>query len=459
MEISKMLTISTGHVKESTLDLLAREVLVANFSEIGVYEKGDYGFILYLTGEELMDQLDQLPADLAAVVEFALNAGCNVLCLDCDGEELYELTWYNGDAVERTPKVHSSFEQIQDQSSKTELLQAVTAAVRSFADKLMLEHSCCDSEIEDELLEFFTPDQIFEMFDFLQKEQETEEPPVGNHKQDWFYPEICDSCTNINGALCGSCVKLGGNVDLYAKRPSCEDAHGPCYKCRHCAGWWDTDEIREYLRETVKEYFKNSVHYRHIDADGKAHLYMCPPDSFQQTVWNHLFGSEDHDISLYEEVIQDLQPDIQHYKEYTFTKVLEVLEAEIRDVPYFQEEDLPDDGKAYLKELISEYAVFEMPSHRQVFLWFFMPYENLWDQMDIEKIMAAGANDHSLQARMVVRSLLHAASKEDREKYCDKLSEMETWVRKMTDLFQVTEMELKYFCIHKPRTVFHWIFE
>ena len=106
MEITKMLTLSTGHIKESTIRLLEEEPDTNRFPTIGVYEKGEYGFFVYLTNDELPNSLDKLPADLAAVVKFTLDAGCSVLCLDCDGEELLELPFYDGNSMVR-PSVGS----------------------------------------------------------------------------------------------------------------------------------------------------------------------------------------------------------------------------------------------------------------------------------------------------------------------------------------------------------------
>lgn len=91
LEISRMLTISTAHIAESTFDLLmgcdnagARH----GYSGICVYSKADYGFFIYIDKEEFMANIenDDCPEDLFAVVKYAIAHGCSVLCLDSDGK-------------------------------------------------------------------------------------------------------------------------------------------------------------------------------------------------------------------------------------------------------------------------------------------------------------------------------------------------------------------------------------
>ena len=96
MEISKMLTISTAHVKEHTLMLLACEPTSNRFPFIGVYPKSGYGYFVYIDKDAFAQvrEHDDVPHDLAAVIDFTIEAGCDILCLDCDGGELKELATY-----------------------------------------------------------------------------------------------------------------------------------------------------------------------------------------------------------------------------------------------------------------------------------------------------------------------------------------------------------------------------
>lgn len=96
-EITKMLTISTGHVTEETMEALSLESMVNKFG-LPVYCKttGDngenYGVFIYL----LPDHIDwnKIPGDLAPVMMFAIENNCGVLCLDRDGKELENFPTY-----------------------------------------------------------------------------------------------------------------------------------------------------------------------------------------------------------------------------------------------------------------------------------------------------------------------------------------------------------------------------
>lgn len=96
MEISKMLTISTAHVKEQTLMLLACEPNSNRFPYIGVYPKCGYGYFIYINqdGLDSMRKDTTFPDDLMAAIDVAVEADCDILCLDCDGGELETLNTY-----------------------------------------------------------------------------------------------------------------------------------------------------------------------------------------------------------------------------------------------------------------------------------------------------------------------------------------------------------------------------
>lgn len=86
-EISKMLTISSGHISDETAEMLEREPEL-NALRLSVYTKSaddgeNYGWFIYLPS----DIHDGVPADLAKCMRIAASNGCNVLCLDGDGPE------------------------------------------------------------------------------------------------------------------------------------------------------------------------------------------------------------------------------------------------------------------------------------------------------------------------------------------------------------------------------------
>lgn len=97
LDIQKVLTLSTAHIKESTANRLDRDPDDNNLG-LCVYQKADYGYFIYLDAitPELMAQYSEsIPRDLYDCIGLALSVGCNILCLDCDGEELPFLPTYD----------------------------------------------------------------------------------------------------------------------------------------------------------------------------------------------------------------------------------------------------------------------------------------------------------------------------------------------------------------------------
>lgn len=95
-EISKMLTISTAHICPGTWDILESEGndrCETRFSALSVYPKSDYGCFIYISGLDDALEID-FPADLLDVVKFAIDHGCNMLCIDSDGPTVPELKTY-----------------------------------------------------------------------------------------------------------------------------------------------------------------------------------------------------------------------------------------------------------------------------------------------------------------------------------------------------------------------------
>ena len=113
-EITKMLTISTGHVRQSTMDMLDREARENNYG-LAVYPKDGFGYLIYLTDpmasfpEESLPYEEHgdhyplfgfpafVPKDLQDCMRYCKDMGCELLCLDSDGPEIPYLGWYHGD--------------------------------------------------------------------------------------------------------------------------------------------------------------------------------------------------------------------------------------------------------------------------------------------------------------------------------------------------------------------------
>ena len=91
MEISKMLTLSTGHIKKTSADLLDYFADEDDAIFPTTYKKKGYGWFILIP-----DDIDEyaLPYDLSKVLEFAKRHSCDWLCLDRDGQEIEFLPQY-----------------------------------------------------------------------------------------------------------------------------------------------------------------------------------------------------------------------------------------------------------------------------------------------------------------------------------------------------------------------------
>lgn len=87
MEFTKMLTLSTGHIQESTAKFLDNE----ERQDLVVYQKETYGWFIYLKTEHIQEELKRIPEELAKLIVLAKENDCSWLCLDCDGEVEEEL--------------------------------------------------------------------------------------------------------------------------------------------------------------------------------------------------------------------------------------------------------------------------------------------------------------------------------------------------------------------------------
>ena len=100
LEISKMLTLSTAHLMFSTQNELA--VMCEPYDEyiyhqFRVYPKDDFGWFIYPAVNKFQfneEQMSSLPEDLTACFSLARDLGIDVLCFDCDVEEVEYLPKY-----------------------------------------------------------------------------------------------------------------------------------------------------------------------------------------------------------------------------------------------------------------------------------------------------------------------------------------------------------------------------
>lgn len=87
MEISKMLTISTAHIRKETPELLDDGIRY-----LIVYKKDEYGWFIFVPSYE--NNVSKAMPDLHRLLVFAKDMDCEWLCLDRDGEILEYLPIY-----------------------------------------------------------------------------------------------------------------------------------------------------------------------------------------------------------------------------------------------------------------------------------------------------------------------------------------------------------------------------
>lgn len=97
LEISKMLTLSTAHLRASTLTLMDGN----DIDGIVLWPKGEYGYFVWVPdhgpqGNEKAIELypDAVPNELRVILEFGREHGCEFVCFDCDSNTVEGLVIY-----------------------------------------------------------------------------------------------------------------------------------------------------------------------------------------------------------------------------------------------------------------------------------------------------------------------------------------------------------------------------
>lgn len=136
-QLSFMLTLSTAHICPDTAELLDAEALDSNHLQyLPVYSKDEYGWFIYLSSYHLADK-PQVPEDLRACIEYAQNLGCEILCLDRDGEQVEDrlpiYNWQGGEKMEQTylERIEALYEDVKEDSTIPE--EVLTEALETIA--------------------------------------------------------------------------------------------------------------------------------------------------------------------------------------------------------------------------------------------------------------------------------------------------------------------------------------
>lgn len=94
LEVEKMLVLSTAHIKKETSDILETAAVDLDvLCSLGVYLKEGLGYYIYFNPEFL----DGIPDDLRDCIDFTIENGCTILCLERDGQIVDDLPEYDWD--------------------------------------------------------------------------------------------------------------------------------------------------------------------------------------------------------------------------------------------------------------------------------------------------------------------------------------------------------------------------
>ena len=92
--IRKILDISTAHVSENTSILLNEWAISCFVRPAIVYDKKDYGWLVYVPSEPGKETEPDFPEDLRSCIELARSHGCDWIMFDCDSTTIDELNVY-----------------------------------------------------------------------------------------------------------------------------------------------------------------------------------------------------------------------------------------------------------------------------------------------------------------------------------------------------------------------------
>lgn len=95
LDITRVLNLSTAHITKNTADALDRCALNNDYIPLcGVFEKGEYGWYVYIDSNDPNLIPDEL-SDIRDCVIFALKHDINCICFDRDADTVIELPVYN----------------------------------------------------------------------------------------------------------------------------------------------------------------------------------------------------------------------------------------------------------------------------------------------------------------------------------------------------------------------------
>jgi len=88
--VCKILEVSTAHISEATANLVQCQL-----ASVISFEKGDYGWLVYVPSEPGREAEEGFPPDLRTCMEFARSLDCDWIMFDRDGVVIEALPDYD----------------------------------------------------------------------------------------------------------------------------------------------------------------------------------------------------------------------------------------------------------------------------------------------------------------------------------------------------------------------------
>lgn len=102
LDITRVLNLSTAHITKNTADTLDRCALNNDYIPLcSVYEKGEYGWYVYIDDSGEPDQIPDELSDIRDCIIFALKHDITCICFDRDTDTVVGLPVYNWEDLEQ----------------------------------------------------------------------------------------------------------------------------------------------------------------------------------------------------------------------------------------------------------------------------------------------------------------------------------------------------------------------
>lgn len=142
LNIIRGLNLSTAHITKNTAETLGRCALNNDYiPACSVYEKGEYGWFVYINDSEEPDQIPDELSDIRDCIMFALKQNITCICFDRDADIVVGLPVYNWENEEPEQKFYISIEEMR--STVVEVYAKSSKAAIEKVEKAYAEDKIC----------------------------------------------------------------------------------------------------------------------------------------------------------------------------------------------------------------------------------------------------------------------------------------------------------------------------